>query len=152
MLCSQLEQSVGTSRGILIEPTATAAATATEIKAAQYDTFCLIDDIRTALENLINHLAYAYDVLAEAFGATPAGGTRQCGVVFDWDLLAQESTSETFNQLSELESRCLISGARLVSWVTGDSIEDAQKEIDKVKADSPKVQQLIGGDGSNEEG
>ncbi len=149
MLCSQLEQSVG---GILIEPTATAAATATEIKAAQYDTFCLIDDIRTALENLINHLANAYDVLAEAFGATPAGGTRQCGVVFDWDLLAQESTSETFNQLSELESRCLTSGARLVSWVTGDSIEDAQKEIDKVKADSPKVQQLIGGDGSNEEG
>ena len=41
-----------------------------------------------------------------------------------------ESSSETFDQLSELESRGLISGARLNSWVTGQSMEDAQAEID----------------------
>lgn len=150
MLCAQLEQSVGTSRGILTEPTATAAATATEIKAAQYDTFCLVDDIRTAIEGFMNQLAYAYDVLAEAFGATPAGARGSFELTFDWDLSAQESTSETFGQLSELESRNLITGARLVSWVTGDSIDDAQAEIDEARAQSPKVQQLIGGDGIEE--
>lgn len=143
MLCAQLEQSVGTSRGILTEPSTT-AATATEIKAANYDTFCLVDDIRSSLEALLNQLAYAYDVLAEAFGATPAGGRGQYELAFDWDLSAQESTVETFNQLSELESRGLIKGARLVSWVTGDSIEDAQKEIDEVKASAPKVKDLMG--------
>ena len=49
-----------------------------------------------------------------------------------------ESSSETFDQLSELESRGLISGARLNSWVTGQSMEDAQAEIDTVQAQKAK--------------
>lgn len=144
MLCTQLEQSVGTSRGILTEPAATATATATEIRAANYDTFCLVDDIRTALENAFKQLAYAYDVLAEAFGLTPAGARGQYEISFDWDISMLESSSETFSQLSELESRGLIKGARLSSWVTGDSLVDAQKEIDEIKATAPTVKQLIG--------
>lgn len=143
MLCAQLEQSIGTSRGILTEQ-ATTTATATEIKAANYDTFCLVDDIRAALEQVFRQLAYAYDVLAEAFGATPAGARGQYEVNFDWDMSMLESSSETFNQLSELESRGLIKGARLSSWVTGDSLEDAQKEIEEVKATTPTVKQLMG--------
>lgn len=144
ILCAQLEQSVGTSRGILTEQ-ATVSATATEIRAANYDTFCLVDDIRTALEDVFRQLAYAYDVLAEAFGATPAGARGQYEVTFDWDMSSLESTAETFNQLSELESRGLIKGARLASWVTGDSLEDAQTEIDEVRASTPSVGQLLGG-------
>lgn len=143
ILCAQLEQSVGTSRGILTEQ-ATTAATATEIKAANYDTFCMVDDIRTALEGAFRQLAYAYDVLAEAFGATPAGARGQYEISFDWDMSMLESSSETFNQLSEIESRGLIKGARLASWVTGDSIEDAQAEIDEVKASTPTARQLMG--------
>ncbi len=144
MLCAQLEQSIGTSRGILTEPAATATATATEIRTANYDTFCMVDDIRTVLENVFRQLAYAYDVMAEAFGLTPAGARGQYEISFDWDMSSLESTSETFTQLSELESRGLIKGARLVSWVTGDSVEDAQKEIDEIKATAPKVKDLIG--------
>ncbi|MEA4896138.1 MAG: hypothetical protein VB064_12895 [Oscillospiraceae bacterium] len=143
-LCAQLEQSIGTSRGILTEPD-TAAATATEIKSANYDTFCMVDDIRTAIEGVFKQLAYAYDVMAEAFGLTPAGARGQYEISFDWDMSSLESTTETFNQLSELESRGLIKGARLASWVTGDRIEDAQKEIDEVRATAAKVKDLIGG-------
>ena len=44
-----------------------------------------------------------------------------------------------FDQLSELESRGLISGARLNSWVTGQSMEDAQAEIDAVQAQKAKT-------------
>jgi len=142
MLCAQLEQSIGTSRGILTEPT-TATATATEIKAANYDTFCLVDDIRKALEVAFQQLAYAYDVLAEAFGLTPAGARGQYAISFDWDYSALESTTETFNQLSELESRGLIRSARLVSWVTGLSLEEAQREIDEARAMSTRVEELI---------
>ena len=57
-----------------------------------------------------------------------------------------ESSSETFDQLSELESRGLISGARLNSWVTGQTIEEAQAEIDAVseeKQESRTVSQML---------
>ena len=41
-----------------------------------------------------------------------------------------ESTTETFTQLSELESRGLILPERLVSWTTGVSMEEAKAEVD----------------------
>ena len=44
-----------------------------------------------------------------------------------------ESSAETFDQLAELESRGLISGARLNAWVTGQGMEEAQAEIDAVQ-------------------
>ena len=128
-LCALLEKAVGTSRGILTEP-ATASATATEIKAANHDTFCLVSDIRKGLEECFEDLAYSVDLYAEHFGLTPAGAAGDYKVTFDWDMSMVESSSETFSQLSELESRGLVSGARLNAWVTGQSMEDAQAEID----------------------
>ena len=128
-LCAQLEKEVGTSRGILTEP-ATYGATATEIKSANHDTFCLVSDIRKQIQKCFEDLAYSVDMYAEFFGLTPAGATGDYKVTFDWDMSLVESSSETFDQLSELESRGLISGARLNSWVTGQSMEDAQAEID----------------------
>lgn len=128
-LCAQLEKEVGTSRGILTEP-ATYGATATEIKSANHDTFCLVSDIRKQIQKCFEDLAYSVDMYAEFFGLTPAGATGDYKVTFDWDMSLVESSSETFDQLSELESRGLISGARLNSWVTGQSMEDAQVEID----------------------
>lgn len=123
-LCAQLEREVGTSKGILTEP-ASFGATATEIKSANHDTFCLVSDIRKNIQTCFEDLAYAVDVYAEFFGLTPTGAAGDYKVTFDWDMSLVESSSETFDQLSELESRGLISGARLNSWVTGQSMEDA---------------------------
>jgi A118 family predicted phage portal protein len=130
-LFALLEKSVGTSKGILTEP-ATLGATATEIKAANHDTFCLVSDIRKNIESCFDDLAYAVDVYAEFFGLSPSGAAGDYKVTFDWDMSLIESSQETFNQLSELESRGLISGARLNSWVTGQTMEEAQSEIDAV--------------------
>lgn len=137
-LCAQLEKEVGTSRGILTEP-ATVGATATEIKAANHDTFCLVSDIRKQIQKCFEDLAYAVDMYAEFLGLTPAGHAGDYKVTFDWDMSLVESSSETFNQLSELESRGLISGARLNSWVTGQTMEDAQAEIDSVREQKAKT-------------
>lgn len=137
-LCAQLEREVGTSKGILTEP-ASFGATATEIKSANHDTFCLVSDIRKNIQTCFEDLAYAVDVYAEFFGLTPTGAAGDYKVTFDWDMSLVESSSETFDQLSELESRGLISGARLNSWVTGQSMEDAQAEIDAVQAQQPQV-------------
>lgn len=138
VLCAQLEKEVGTSRGILTEP-ATYGATATEIKAGNYDTFCLVCDIRKNIQKCFEDLAYAVDIYAEHFGLTPAGASGDYKVTFDWDMSLVESTEETFAQLSELESRGLISGARLNSFVTGQSMEDAQAEIDAAQDQKTKA-------------
>lgn len=132
-LCEQLEKSIGTSRGILTAPE-TANATATEIISANYDTFTMVSAIRGNLEQAINDAAYALDILAEHFGATPAGARGDWLITYDWDTSLLESSTETFTQLSELESRGLILPERLVSWVTGQPIEEAKEEIDQVKA------------------
>lgn len=128
-LCAMLEKSVGTSKGVLTEP-ASFGATATEIRSANYDTFCLVSDIRRNIEKCFDALAYGVDVYAEFFRLSPSGAAGDYKVTFDWDMNLVESSSETFDQLSELESRGLISGARLNAWVTGQTMEEAQAEID----------------------
>ncbi|MEA5059369.1 MAG: hypothetical protein VB049_04955 [Candidatus Pelethousia sp.] len=134
LLCAMLEKAVGTSRGILTEPTSTAGATATEIRAALYDTYVMVSSIRENIESAFADLAYALDVLAESFGATPSGARGDYLLAYDWDLSMLESSSETFTQLSELESRGLILPERLTAWVTGDSKEEALKEIEEAQA------------------
>lgn len=136
-LCAQLEKEVGTSRGILTEP-ASYGATATEIKAGNYDTFCLVSDIRKNIQKALEDVAYGVDVFAEFFGLTPSGAAGDYKITVDWDMSLVESSQETFNQLSELESRGLISGARLNSFVTGQTMEDAQAEIDAVQEQQAK--------------
>ena len=132
-LCGLLESTVGVSPGILTEPR-TASATATEIKSANAATFAMVDAIRENIENAFAQTAYALDVLAEFYGATPAGAMNDWQIVWDWDMSMLEASAETFSQLSELESRGLILPERLVSWVTGMKMEDAKTEVDAAKA------------------
>lgn len=144
-LCGLLESAVGVSPGILTEPR-TAAATATEIKSANAATFAMVDAIRENVEKAFRQLAYALDVMAEAYGATPAGAMGDWQLIFDWDMSMAESSTETFNQLSELESRGMILPERLVSWTTGMSMEDAKKEVAAAKALQPDTVDVLLGE------
>ena len=76
-------------------------------------------------------------MLAEFDGATPAGAMGDWQIIWDWDYSAMESSTETFTQLSELESRGLILPERLVSFVTGMNLEEAKAEVDAAKALQP---------------
>lgn len=137
-LCGLLESSVGVSPGILTEPR-TATATATEIRSANAATFAMVDAIRQNIEEAFAQTAYALDVLAEFYGATPAGAFGDWQIIWDWDMTMLEASGETFNQLSELESRGMILPERLVSWVTGMTIEDAKVEVEAAKALQPST-------------
>lgn len=141
-LCGLLESSVGVSPGILTEPR-TANATATEIKAANAATFAMVDAIRENIESAFRQTAYALDVLAEFYGATPAGAMGDWQIIWDWDMSMMEASTETFNQLSEMESRGLILPERLVSWVTGMSMEEAKAEVDTAKALQPDTVDVL---------
>ena len=132
-LCGLLESSVGVSPGILTEPR-TANATATEIKSANAATFAMVDAIRANVETAFNQLAYALDVLAEFYSATPSGAMGDWQITWDWDMSMMESSTETFNQMSELESRGMLLPERLTAWVTGMSLEEAKAEVTAAKA------------------
>lgn len=138
MLCGLLENAVGVSPGILTEPR-TANATATEIRAANAATFAMVDSIRTNIETAFKQTAYALDVLAEFYGATPAGALGDWQIIWDWDMSMMEASQETFNQLSEMETRGLILPERLVAWVTGMSLEEAKAEVNAAKALQPET-------------
>ena len=81
---------------------------------------------------------YSVDMYAELFSLTPSGAAGRCRVSFDWDMSLAESSRETFEQLSELESRGIISSERLNSWVTGQSVADAREEIENVRKEQTR--------------
>lgn len=135
-LCGILESTVGVSPGILTKAEKT-YVTDDEIKQQNSDTFAMIDAIRENIETAFQQTAYALDVLAEFYGATPAGALGDWQIIWDWDMSMMESSTETFSQLSELESRGLILPERLVSWATGTSMEEAKAEVDAAKALQP---------------
>ena len=136
-LCALLESAVGVSPGILSKVERTYVTT-DEIKQQNSDTFAMVDSIRQNIEAAFKQTAYALDVLAEFYGATPAGAMGDWQIVWDWDMSMMESTTDTFSQLSELESRGLILPERLVSWTTGMSMDDARAEVEAAKAQQAK--------------
>mgnify|MGYP003301408217 CR=1 FL=1 len=144
-LCGILESTVGVSPGILTKVEKT-YITDDEIKQQNSDTFAMVDSIRANIETAFSQLAYALDVLAEAYGATPSGAMGDWQITWDWDMSMTESSTETFNQLSELESRGLILPERLVSWTTGQSLEEAKKEVAAAKALQPDTVDVLLGE------
>lgn len=131
-----LEKSVGTSKGILTARESV-NATATEIRAANHDTFTLVDAIRQMWEDGMKDLAYAVDVLAEYAGLTPAGARGDYEISFDWDMSLFESSTETFQQLVELVNMGALSKAEIRQWVRGGSLEEAQEAIDEIGTATP---------------
>uniref|UniRef100_UPI003AB25B90 hypothetical protein n=1 Tax=Gemmiger formicilis TaxID=745368 RepID=UPI003AB25B90 len=67
----------------------------------------------------------------------PAGARGQWEAAFDWDMSLLESSQQTFAQMSELQSRGLITGERLTQWVLGGTMEDARAEVEQAKAQQP---------------
>ena len=133
-LYRRLEKACSLSQGVLTERQALSYANKDEVRAAQYDTFAVLSAMRQNIEQVIDDLAYAVDVLAERFGLTPSGARGSYEIGFDWDYSMIESTEQSYAQLSDLQTRGGIKLARLAAWVTGDTEEEAQKEIDEVKA------------------
>lgn len=139
-LYEELEKQVGTSRGILTEPKSSVsggyAATATEIKAANLDTYSIVDGMRKVVESSLDRLAYAIDVLANAYSLTPMGEYK---LTFDWSYSLIESTQESFNQLLSSVSVDAVEAAELRMFTyPNETLEEARKrvaEIRRYKAD-----------------
>ena len=140
-LFKRLEHQIGTSAGIISEVN-TQNATATEIKRAMYDTFTIVDDMRSNIEKGLEDFFYACNVLANAFNLTPQG---EYELTFDWDYSLIEDSQETFNQLIQAESKGVVSRAEIRQWMNpNETIEESEKAIEDIKAKQPKLTDLMG--------
>ena len=139
-LFRRLEHQIGTSAGILSEVN-TQNATATEIKRSMYDTFTLVDGMRSNIEKGIEDFLYSANVLANAYNLTPQGDYE---VSFDWDYSLLEDSQETFSQLITAQSKGIISEVEIRQWLKPDeTLEDSQKAIEEIKASEPSVDAIL---------
>ena len=139
-LFKRLEHEIGTSAGILSE-VQTQNATATEIRRSMYDTFTIVDDMRSNVEKAVQDFLYSANVLANAYNLSPQG---EYEVDFDWDYSLLENSQETFNQLITAQAKGIISEAEVRQWLKpNETLEDSQKAIEEIKANEPSIEQLI---------
>lgn len=140
-LYRRLEHEIGTSAGILSE-VQTQNATATEIKRGMYDTFTIVDDMRSNVEKGMQDFLYSANVLANAYNLSPQG---EYDLNFDWDYSLLEDSQEEFNQLITANSKGIVSDAEVRQFIKPDeTIEDSEKAVAEIKASEPNLEQLLG--------
>jgi hypothetical protein len=146
-LYKRLEHEVGTSAGIISELN-TENATATEIKRAMYDTFTLVDDMRSNLEKCMEDFFYACNVLANAYNLSPQGDYE---LGFDWSYSLLEDPDAEFNHLMAGVNQNVISKAELRNWIKPDEdMEQSEKAVAEIEASNPSVDDLLGTRGGDE--
>ena len=136
-----LEKEIGVSRGVLTD-SESRDATATEIRRAMYQTFCLLDDIHTEFEHYIDSVMYGINVLCNFYGLE--ADTRY-SIKCDWSYALLEDSQSTFNQKMQALSVGAERAAELRMFLHPDeSLEDAQAVIDEIRESSLMAAELIG--------
>ena len=142
-LYKRLEHEIGTSYGILSEVD-TRNATATEIKRAMYDTFTIVDDMRSNIEKGLDDFFYACNVLANAYNLSPQGDYE---VDFDWSYSLIEDTQQEWSQLIYAQNQGIVSKVELRQWLKPDeTFEESEKAIQEIESNEPTVEEMIGKD------
>ena len=140
-LYRRLESEIGTSKGILSD-VQTANATATEIKRSMYDTFTIVDDMRSNIEKAMDDFFYACNVLANAYNLSPQG---EYELAFDWSYSLLEDTQQEFSQLMQAESKGIVSKVEIRQWLNPDeTLEEAEEKIKEIEESNPDIKTLLG--------
>jgi A118 family predicted phage portal protein len=131
----RLEHEISTSGGVLTKPEPN-KATATEIKSDNYDTFSIIDDMRTNIEDGLDDFFYSCDVYANALTTIPMG---QYQLSFDWDYSLIEDSTEQFNQITTGVDKGVVKKSELRNWIKpNETIEESEKAVEEARKDSIK--------------
>lgn len=140
-LYTRLEKEVGTSSGILTE-TKSSNATATEIKASKYDTFTIVDDMRSNIENGIYNLLKAVDVIANINKLAPMG---EWELNFNWDYGLIESREGQFNELVIGVDKGVIAPEELRAFIKPtETLEEALERVEAINEKNPSIDSLLG--------
>ena len=140
-LYRRLEHEIGTSAGIISE-VATQNATATEIRRAMYDTFTIVDDMRSNIEKGLDDFFYACNVLANAFNLSPQG---EYEVSFDWSYTLLEDANEEFGHMLQGVAQGVISKPELRNWIKPDeTLEESEEKVQEIQEQEPSIEDLLG--------
>ena len=140
-LFKRLEDEIGTSRGI-ISDMQTQNATATEIKRAMYDTFNIVDDMRTNIEKGMDDFFYACNVLANAFNLSPQG---EYEVSFEWSYSLLEDTQTEWTQKTWAFNNGIEKAEEIRQWLHPDeTAEESEKTIQEIKESQPDIEDMLG--------
>ena len=140
-LYQRLEHEIGTSAGIISE-LQTQNATATEIKRAMYDTFTIVDDMRSNIEKAMDDFFYACNVLANAYNLSPQG---EYELGYDWSYSLLEDTETEFSHMVLGESKGVISKAELRNWIRPDeTIEESEEKVEEIQEQNPSIEDMLG--------
>ncbi len=105
-----------------------------------YDTYSIVELMRTAIEHGLERLTYAMDVLNNAFGLSPMGDYQ---LSFDWSYSMIESSQESFSQLVTAVQAGAVEPAEIRQFIFPDeTLEEAQErcgEIAQAKKDSSRL-------------
>ena len=139
-LYRRLESEIGLSAGFISQSN-TQNATATEIKRAMYDTFTIVDDMRTNIEKAMEDFMYSANVLANAYNITPQG---EYELSFDWSYDLLEDTQESFTQLITANGKGIIADEEVRQFLKPDeTLEDSKKAIEEIKSQEPSIETIL---------
>ncbi|MFA7636173.1 MAG: hypothetical protein WCX81_00255 [Monoglobales bacterium] len=135
-----LEKAAGTSRGILTKPDAS-YENKDAVREANRATWAIVTALREAIRKGFDDFLYACNVLANYYNLSPVG---EFEYKFDWDFSLIESSTETWQQMKDLQAIGGMSKAELRSWQTGEKLEDAQAVVEEIATKEPGMQTLLG--------
>ena len=138
-LYALLENQIGTSSGILTKQESS-NATATEIKQANLDTKSMVALMQRELDRAIDTIAYAAELYADVYGVR--GESPEVNI--SWDMSLWESSAETFSQMVQAAALDAIDATEIRSFITGESREEAEEAVKKIKAENPTTEQIFG--------
>ena len=126
---NKIEDMLGLARGSLSQ-VESEARTATEIKLLKQRTYITVSAIQNALEKAILDVIYAMNVFTALYNLAPDG---EYETNIDWkDSILTDTDTELQQKLS-LQTAGILSKAEVRAWYTGESVEAAQMEIDKMQ-------------------
>jgi len=118
---SQLEKAIGVNRGVLTDLD-TADATATAIRRSTFDTYNLVDSMRSNMADALENLCYAYDVYATALNLAPAG---EYDLSFRWSYSLLEDSAETWKQLVDGQAAGVVNPYELREFLFNEDRDSA---------------------------
>ena len=140
-LYRRLEHAVGTSAGILSD-VETQNATATEIKRSMYDTFVIVDDMRSNIEKGLEDFFYACNVLANAYNLSVQGDYE---IAYDWSYSLLQDSQETFGQMMQGLNQGIVDRAEVRNWMyPNELMEQSEKKVKEIEENNPTTEDLLG--------
>ena len=132
MYTNKIEDMLGLARGTLSQ-VESEARTATEIKLLKQRTYITISAIQDSLESCILDTVYAMNMFASMYNLAPKGAYD---TNIEWKDSILTDTDTELEQKLNLQNAGILSKAEVRAWYTGESVESAQLEIDKIQEQS----------------